>query len=94
MSYTTIIQMNGSSSLRDRIVAAVAKQQIEGVTDPVLAVTTFMWKIIAREEWEARWADAVANYNDMYNPDIGARPDVITDDMIEQAVLDVAGLSG
>lgn len=86
MTYAALAAMNTSGSLRQRIIAAAAE---EGIPNPDTQVQNYMWKIIARPDWKARWQDAVVNYTPVYNPEIGARPDVITDEMIKTAVLDV-----
>lgn len=91
MTYMALASMNTSGSLRQRIIAAAAE---EGIPNPDTQVQAYMWRIIARAEWKARWTDALVNYTDVYNPDIGARPDVITDQMIKTAVLDVINSSG
>lgn len=88
MTYTALAAMNGSGTLRSRIIAAAAE---EGIPNPDTQVSTYMWRIIARAEWKDRWQDATVNYTPVYNPDTGARPDVITDAMIKSAVLDVKG---
>lgn len=86
MTYAALAAMNTSGTLRNRIIAAAAE---EGIPNPDTQVQAYMWKIIARPDWKARWTDAIVNYTDVYNPDIGARPDVITDEMIKAAVIAV-----
>ena len=86
MTYSALAAMYGSGTLRSRIIAAAAEA---GVDNPDAQVGAFMWKIVARTEWKNRWQDAIVNYTPVHNPDTGARPDVITDEMIETAVIEV-----
>lgn len=86
MTHQALASMRGSHSLKQRIVACVA---MEGVANPDAAAEQFLWPIIARRDWISAWDAAVENYNNQYNPDTGARPDVITDAMILAAVQDV-----
>lgn len=88
MTYSALSNMRRSASLQERLVAATAQ---EGITDPDQWVVTHSWEIVARTEWVARWNDAEINYNPTFNPDTGARPDVITDGHILAAIQAVNG---
>lgn len=85
MTYGSLAAMYQSESLRARVTAAAA---LEGISDPdLLRASSNFWKVVARTpEWTARWHDATVNYTPVYNPDMGARPDVITDELIEECV--------
>lgn len=82
MAYRSINEMFGSISLRDRITAAIA-QEVPGI-DPVGAVNTYMWPLVARSDWITKWDNADRSLD--FNPDLGARPSLITDTMILGAV--------
>ena len=83
MSYNTINEMFQSQSLKNRIIAAAAQEDI---------INTMMWVesnllfIVANEEWTAAWEFAKAAQTLDNNPDMGIRPSVITDQMILSAV--------
>ena len=81
MGYRALYDMFQSNSLRDRIIAAAAK---EGVANPdQFRESKWMWKVMARSDWEAAWDGALQSLpSRVYNPDTGERPDVITDQMI------------
>lgn len=83
MTYKALAEMYESSSLRARITAAAAE---EGINNPDTRLEQLMWKIVARTEWKDAWHGATMNYNESFNPDTGARPDVITDQMIQDVV--------
>lgn len=81
MSYTSIVAMANSNSLRERIVAAAADEGLD--QDPVQWVHANIWKIVsAGSDWQTNWDYAAAQANVNANPDTGARNDVITDAMI------------
>jgi hypothetical protein len=84
MTYQSVSDMQASMSLRQRCIAAAAN---EGSLSPDIWVAENFWQIVAHDdEWDARWSDSVFNYNLTFNPDTGARPDVITDQMITTVV--------
>lgn len=83
MSYSTIIEMFNSASLRERIIACAAQ---EGATDPNTWAQINIWKIIKNQTWVDDWKYAKDTYNVNQNPDIGARIDVISDGDILSAV--------
>lgn len=87
MSYQHITEMYNSTSLRSRITAAIA-QEVPGI-DPMAAASQYMWLLIARTDWIDAWSAADTGAD--YNPDIGARAGVITDQMILSAIQSVAG---
>lgn len=89
MSYHHINEMFGSLGLRDRIIAAIARE-VPGV-DPVQATVQFMWPIIARDDWVKKWSEAPRACSECGHalPDLGSNEDVITDGMILSAVHDV-----
>ena len=90
MTYSDINEMFGSSSLRDRITSAIAKE-VPGMIDPVSVANQYMWPLIAREDWIAAWASAPKDCTECGQPrDTGLREDVITDQMILSAIQDVA----
>jgi hypothetical protein len=80
VSYLSIVEMAGSPSLQTRVIAAVAEEGYAG--DPREFVTTNIWAIVAKGDWDAAWDSARAENNPNVNPDTGARNDVITDGMI------------
>jgi len=79
--------MASSPSLAQRLVAAAAD---EGRMEPLGWVNTNIWALVSwDDQWAARWDDANFNYNLTFNPDTGARPDVITDALILSVVQEV-----
>ena len=82
-NYNSTRQMVASESLQKRVTASAAE---EGVLSPEQWVRDQMWYLAIDDEWDARWSDAAFNYNPTFNPDTGARPDVITDEIISRAV--------
>ncbi|QEM40897.1 MAG: hypothetical protein [Phage AS32] len=86
MSYKGLSDMRRSPSLQERIVACAAQ---EGIADPDAWTVANSWAIVARSDWIAAWDYAVETYTPDKNPDIGARPDVISDGWILTAVQDV-----
>lgn len=83
MTYTAIADIVESASLRRRIIAAVAAEQIPG---PDVWVAQRIWSFAAQPGWSEAWTYAVENWGPDYNPDTGARPGVISDTMILAAV--------
>ena len=83
--YNASRDMVSSTTLRLRVTAAAAEK---GVQAPEAWAQQQMWFLASDDEWVARWSDASFNYNPMFNPDTGARPDVITDEIIDRAVQD------
>jgi len=80
MSYTSIVQMAGSSSLAERIAAAAAD---EGQQDPLTWARANIWVVVSADQsWADAWAYAIDSYTLDNNPDTGARPGVINDSMI------------
>lgn len=81
MSYTSASQMHDSHSLLDRVTAAVAAENF--TPNPAQWAADQMWFLAAAPDWQAAWEQALKQSdNTKYNPDIGARDDVITDLMI------------
>lgn len=87
MSYSSVVEMAQSNSLRMRIVACVAQ---EGIDNPEQWTSSNMWKIASQPGWAADWDYAKGTYNVNSNPDTGARTDVIDDAQILSAVQAVA----
>lgn len=83
MSYRSTVKMAVSTSLRERIIAAAAEQ---GEVDPEQWMRENIWPVVSSPGWANDWAYAEDNYTDQFNPDTGARPDVIGDDDILAAV--------
>jgi hypothetical protein len=84
MSYKTITLMHSSASLHGRLTAAAAKEEIAA---PEQWVQGQMWFLAASPGWETAWENALKQGdNTKFNPDTGARDDVITDQMILAAV--------
>jgi hypothetical protein len=83
MSYRSTVKMATSPSLRDRIIACAAQ---EGEPNPEQWVSDNLWPVVTSPGWDADWAYAEEVYTDQYNPDTGARPDVISDAKILSAV--------
>lgn len=81
MAYTSIVEMTMSQALLNRIAACAAD---EGFPDnPLLWSQQNIWAIVASDSgWSAAWDSANASASEDYNPDTGARSDVITDGMI------------
>ena len=80
MSYQSIVEMAGSQSLQGRIAAAAAD---EGQADPVSWTQRNIWAIVAADSsWADAWDYAQDNSSLDDNPDTGARPGVINDQMI------------
>ena len=83
MAYNTLIHIRSSTGLRNRLVAAAAQ---EGVELPERWVENSLWAIISNSEWIAAWEYAANTMTVNHNPDIGARDDVIGDQMILAAI--------
>lgn len=90
MSYQTIMDMANSHSLQQRMQAAAAKEAATaGVALPggVAAwVLDNILTIAATSGWDQKWEYYDVNYTPIFNPDVGARPDVVTDEDILAAV--------
>lgn len=83
MSYSSIVEMAESESLRSRITAAAA---VEGVDNPTQWIFSAIWQLAASPGWADQWDYAKATYQVNANPDLGARNDVISDTNILAAV--------
>ena len=84
MSYNTITLMAASQSLQSRIVACAAR---EGIEAPLPWAQANLWQIISDPGWDTAWDAAVdQSSKTKFNPDIGARDDVITDTMVLSSV--------
>lgn len=83
MSYQSIVEMAGSSSLIYRIAAAAAA---EGQSDALGWAQTRIWRLAGSPGWADTWAYAVDTATININPDTGKRSDVITDAMLLSAV--------
>jgi hypothetical protein len=80
MSYQSIVEMAGSTSLIGRIAAAAAD---EGQPDALQWAQTNVWVVVAADAgWSDAWDYARDNSTLDNNPDTGARPGVINDAMI------------
>lgn len=79
MAYHHILQMAQSGSLRDRVMGCAAQ---ENHGDPRGFVDRNIMKIVKDPAWVTEWEKAINKYDPRFNPDTGARPDVITDEMI------------
>lgn len=87
MSYSSIVEMSQSASLQMRIVAAAAA---EGTANPYEWVSSRMWEFATQPSWDDSWDYAKGVYTPQFNPDMGARPDVISDANILAAVQAIA----
>lgn len=83
VSYQSIVELSRSTTLQMRIAACAAMEDIE---EPQVWAAQRMWKFAAQPGWADAWAYAKDNYTADQNPDIGARPDVISDPMILASV--------
>ena len=83
MSYNSISQMARSQSLRERITACAAA---ENVPDPASWAAVNGWALASSPGWAGAWDYATDNYTPNYNADTGIRTDVISDVMILSAV--------
>ena len=82
MSYSSIVEMVNSASLRGRITACVAA---EGIDNPEAWMNTNIW-VICQQIGDTDWAYAVATATVNVNPDTGGRDDVVSDQDILSAV--------
>lgn len=89
MSYHAQYQMAYDQSLCGRMVAATASEHQAGNTqeDPERFVADNRHYLVASSEWAAAWDSALA----AENPDPGADPGVITDQMILSSVQSLLG---
>jgi len=89
MSYMSIIQAAESSSLARRVQAAVAQEAASADVDiPSVGqwVADQMLHLVATSGWGDKWQYAKDTYRPDFNPDTGARTDVISDADILAAV--------
>jgi hypothetical protein len=83
MSYASIVAMAQSTSLVNRCAAAAADEGIQSNPDPITWTAQRIWQIVAEDSgWVEAWDYAVNGATADVNPDTGARPGVINDDMI------------
>jgi hypothetical protein len=82
MSYTSIVEMTRSQGLLSRVAACAADEGLPGSPDQWAQQN--IWHIVATDDgWANAWDYARAAGNaDNFNPDTGARSDVIDDAMI------------
>lgn len=90
MSYLSIVEMSRSTSLQMRIAACAAMESIE---EPQVWAAQRMWKFAAQPGWSDDWTYAKGTYTAEKNPDMGARPDVISDAKILTAVQALAAVA-
>jgi len=84
MTYQSIVEMAGNQTLIARVTAAAAD---EGQADPQAWVQPRIWKIVAHDSgWSDAWDYARETATLDHNPDTGARPGVINDQMILTSV--------
>lgn len=83
MNYQSVLNMANSTSLMNRIIAAVA---VEGIHNPEAFVNENRWKLAATPGWADDWAYAEDVLTSNQNPDLGARDDVISDAKILAAI--------
>jgi hypothetical protein len=76
MSYNAVVSMANSNSLRMRIVAAAAEQN---VVNPQQWAQDNLWHVVASPGWAEKWRYALETLTINQNPDLGARDDVISD---------------
>jgi hypothetical protein len=82
--YHHIMEMSNNHSLRQRVMGCAA---VENHPDPFGFVERNMIKVCKGSDWMLAWEQAQRQMdNPKYNPDIGARTDVVTDEMILSAV--------
>jgi hypothetical protein len=80
-AYSTAVNMQQSQSLLLRVTAAVAKENF--TPSPAQWAADQMWFLVADTNWQTEWERGMKQADDAkFNPDIGARPDIITDLMI------------
>lgn len=83
MSYQSITEMASSQSLLARIVACAAA---EGQDNPLAWAQTNVWAVCSAPDWDEAWDYAKATETLDHNPDTGARPGVINDQMVLSSV--------
>lgn len=83
MAYSSIAEMVQSPSLSQRITGAVA---VEGEASPDAWTRDHIWAVVSSPGWAEAWDYARDNQTDDDNPDTGARPGVISDQMILSGV--------
>jgi hypothetical protein len=83
VSYTSIVEMATNPSLRSRVAACAAEQNL---ADPDQWAADNMWWLAAQPGWAQDWDYAKDTYQINANPDLGARTDVIDDAQILAAV--------
>jgi hypothetical protein len=83
VTYNAIVAIANSQTLRLRIQAAAAEQNI---TNPDQWVQARMWQLAASPGWADKWVSALESTTVNSNPDIGQRDDVVTDGDILAAV--------
>lgn len=85
MTYNSVVQINSSDSLRQRVSACAAEQ---GNTTPTAWANANLFSLASDPQfgWGAAWDSAVAANSVDVNPDTGIRDDVISDAMILSAV--------
>lgn len=87
MSYMSIIEAAESSTLARRVHAAAAQEAASAdVALPPGWVAGQMLHIVATSGWGDKWQYAKDTYRSDFNPDTGARTDVISDADILAAV--------
>lgn len=90
MSYSSMNDMRMSASLTNRIIACVASL---GDTQPEGWAYQYMWHFSTIPAWAEAWQLAKDGQTSDYNPDIGARESVITDEMILSAVQELRAVA-
>lgn len=89
MSYLSIVQMAGSTTLITRVAASAAD---EGKQDALPWSQANIWQIVSSDtSWASAWGFAVDNATVNVNPDTGMRDDVISDAMILAVVQPMVG---
>jgi hypothetical protein len=85
MTYSSIVEMTNSPVLLRRVAACAADEGLVG--NPEAWAQQNIWAVVSSDAgWVAAWDSARASSSDNYNPDTGARDDVITDAMILSVV--------
>jgi hypothetical protein len=82
MTYVSIVEMTASTALVRRVAACAADEGLQG--NPEAWANQNIWAIVSADSgWSAAWdyARAAGNATN-FNPDTGARSDVIDDNMI------------
>lgn len=92
MSYTSVVLMAASGSLKQRITAAAAEHATPA---PQQWAEQNIWTVVSIEPtWATNWDYSVETSTVNDNPDTGARNDVISDQMIKDAVFSVLASQG